>query len=93
MSTIGCPRTSHEIGQGRVLDPWDKPYQYINHAREPKSDFRKDRSIIPINTDFDLYSSGKDGASSPPLTVKASRDDIIRANNGAFVGLASDYDP
>jgi len=36
---------------------------------------------------------GKDGASVPPLTAKASRDDIIRANDGRFIGLASDYDP
>jgi general secretion pathway protein G len=35
---------------------------------------------------------GKDGASVSPLTARASRDDIVRANNGAFVGLASDYD-
>jgi general secretion pathway protein G len=29
----------------------------------------------------------------PPLTAKVSRDDIVRANDGAFVGLASEYDP
>ncbi len=48
---------------------------------------------MPINSDYDLWSSGKDGASSPPLTAKPSRDDIVRANNGRFVGLASDFDP
>jgi general secretion pathway protein G len=36
---------------------------------------------------------GKDGQSSSPLTAKPSRDDIVRANDGRFVGLASDYDP
>jgi general secretion pathway protein G len=34
---------------------------------------------------------GKDGKSQSPLTAKASRDDIIRANNGQYVGLAADY--
>jgi general secretion pathway protein G len=34
---------------------------------------------------------GKDGDSKAPLTAKASRDDIIRANNSAFIGLATDY--
>jgi general secretion pathway protein G len=29
--------------------------------------------------------------SQPPLTAAASQDDIIRANNGGFVGRASDY--
>jgi len=46
---------------------------------------------VPINTDFDLYSMGPDGRSAPPLTAKHSRDDIVRANDGAFIGLASDY--
>jgi general secretion pathway protein G len=52
---------------------------------------RKDRNLVPINSDYDLYSMGKDGASVSPLTAKASRDDIIRANNGRFIGRASDY--
>ncbi len=30
----------------------------------------------------------------PPMrTARQSRDDIVRANDGRFVGLASDYDP
>jgi len=28
---------------------------------------------------------------SPPLTAMASRDDIIRANDGKFIGPASAY--
>ena len=49
---------------------------------------RKDRFLVPINSDFDLYSMGKDRISQIPLTAKASRDDIIRANDGAYIGLA-----
>jgi hypothetical protein len=26
-----------------------------------------------------------------PLTAQASRDDVVRANNGAFIGLAQNY--
>lgn len=52
---------------------------------------RKDHNLVPLNTDYDLYSMGEDGASVSPLTAKASRDDIVRANNGRYVGLASDY--
>jgi len=44
-----------------------------------------------LNSDFDLYSSGEDKNSKGPLSAKESRDDIIRANNGAFIGLAEDY--
>ena len=46
---------------------------------------------MPLNSDFDLYSMGPDGQTATPLTAKASRDDIVRANNGGFIGVASDY--
>lgn len=52
---------------------------------------RKDRNLVPINSNFDLYSMGQDGQSRPPLTARVSRDDIIYANDGAFIGLAEDY--
>jgi general secretion pathway protein G len=52
---------------------------------------RKDKNLHPLNSDFDLYSIGKDGESRQPLTAKWSRDDVVRANDGGFVGLASEY--
>ena len=52
---------------------------------------RKDHNLVPLNTDFDLYSMGPDGESASPLTAKASRDDIIRANNGSYIGTATNY--
>jgi general secretion pathway protein G len=75
------------------LDPWKRPYAYFNIATAGPGvgGFRKDGSLNPLNTDFDLYSQGKDGDSKGPLNAKASRDDIIRANNGAFIGSAEDY--
>ena len=82
-----------EVGKNTMLDPWGNPYGYVNHATEPKGNWRKDKNIVPINSDFDLYSSGKDGGSVGPLTAKVSRDDIVRANDGRFVGPASVYDP
>ena len=45
----------------------------------------------PVNSDYDLYSKGKDGKSQTPFTAKASQDDIVRANDGSFLGLVSDY--
>ena len=47
--------------------------------------------MVPINTDYDLYSMGKDGQSAPALTAQKSRDDIIRANDGAYIGPAAGY--
>ena len=54
---------------------------------------RKDKNIVPINADYDLYSSGPDGKSVAELTAPDSRDDVVRANNGRFIGVVSDYDP
>lgn len=90
----GYPDSLADIGQGAMKDPWGNPYQYLNHDdKHGKGHWRKDHSIVPINSDFDLWSNGKDGKSAPPLTAKASRDDIVRANDGRFIGLASDFDP
>ena len=54
-------------------------------------DFRKDKNLNPLNTDYDLYSVGKEGATASALTAKSSRDDIVRANDGAFIGRGEDY--
>lgn len=88
------PDDLSEVGQDGKLDPWGNPYQYVNlQSAKGKGKARKNRNLVPINSDFDLYSMGKDGASVGPLTAKASRDDVVRANDGRFIGLAKDYDP
>jgi general secretion pathway protein G len=74
------------------IDPWGNPYQYLNMAlTNGNGQKRKDHNQVPINTDFDLYSMGPDGRSVGPLTASHSRDDIIRANNGEYIGVASEY--
>ena len=86
------PNSLAQAGYASNLDPWGHPYQYLNFANtKGKGAMRKDRFLVPINTGFDLYSMGNDGTSVSPLTAKASRDDIVWANDGGFVGLASDY--
>ena len=85
------PNDLGEIGRAAFRDPWGNPYQYLNFALVPSGQWRKDYALVPINTDFDLYSMGRDGASQPPLTSSASRDDIVRANDGQYIGLASGY--
>ena len=80
------------VGTGGV-DPWGRPYVYTNlQDIKGKGQARKRKNLTPINSDFDLYSVGKDGESAGPLTAKASRDDVIRANDGAYIGLASKYE-
>ena len=86
------PNSLAELSGIDLLDPWGNPYQYLNFENvKGKGKMRKDRFMVPINTYYDLYSMGEDGRSSTPLTAKHSRDDIIRANVGQFVGLAMNY--
>ena len=76
------------------LDPWNNPYEYLRingGGIKGKGKLRKDKYMVPINSDYDLYSMGADGDSVPPLTASSSRDDIIRAQNGGFFGLAIDF--
>lgn len=86
------PDSLAEIGYGNLKDPWGNPYQYMNMSTlKGNGKARKFYGTVPVNTDFDLYSMGPDGESKTPFTAKASRDDIVRANNGLFVGRVSDY--
>jgi general secretion pathway protein G len=86
------PDSLADVGHGGRHDPWGSPYQYLSFADvSGKGKMRKDRFLVPLNSDYDLYSMGPDGRSTAPLTAKASRDDIIRANDGGYVGPASGF--
>ena len=85
------PASLADIGMAGKLDPWGRPYIYYDVAANGKGGARKDKALNPLNTDFDLYSLGPDGQSKLQITQKASLDDIIRANDGTFVGVAADY--
>ena len=86
------PDNLQQLGEGSVpLDPWENPYEYYTIDSVNKGKMRKDRNLVPVNTDYDLYSKGADGLSQKAFTSKQSQDDIVRANNGDFVGLVSNY--
>jgi len=91
MTNERLPNDLSEINRANFLDPWGNPYQYLNFAVSGNANCRKDHALHPLNTEFDLYSMGKDGQSQAPITSAKSRDDIIRANDGQYVGLASNY--
>jgi general secretion pathway protein G len=90
LNTRRFPATLAEAGLG-ANDPWGNPYQYLPVEGAIRGDLRKDRNLVPINTDFDLYSMGPDGKSVAPLTAAFSQDDVVRANDGSFIGVAKDY--
>jgi general secretion pathway protein G len=88
------PNDLNGIAPPGLVDPWGNPYEYLNlQSGDPgvNGQARKDKNLVPINSDYDLYSKGKDGETTPALTAQKSLDDIVRANDGAFVGLAANY--
>jgi general secretion pathway protein G len=88
------PDTLADIRADGKLDPWGRPYRYFNLSSHKGNGYaRKDKKLNPLNSDFDLYSMGKDGKSQSSLMAKTSRDDIVRARDGRFIGLAQDFDP
>jgi general secretion pathway protein G len=88
----GPPPDLAAVMMDKRLDPWGQPYVYFPFTDvKGKGKMRKDKNLVPINTQYDLYSVGEDGDTRPPLTAAVSRDDIIQANDGNYVGLASDY--
>jgi general secretion pathway protein G len=84
------PASLGTINMATMLDPWGNPYYYLSFAGG-NGGARKDKSLHPLNTDYDLYSAGPDGQTVLALTAKKSKDDIIRANDGSFIGVAADY--
>lgn len=100
------PDTIADVGRENFRDPWGNPYEYLKFSTflEPISvvesvidapltelTMRLDQFLVPLNSTYDLYSKGKDGKSKALLTAEESWDDIVRANDGGFIGLASEY--
>jgi general secretion pathway protein G len=94
MSKGALPDALADVGLNDKRDAWGRPYEYLN-LRNMKGNgkARKDKKLAPLNSDFDLYSVGPDGISADSLANKASRDDIVRARDGRFIGLAIEFDP
>jgi general secretion pathway protein G len=97
LSQDSLPPSLAAINRHTLLDPWGRPYVYFKFppsqakVKVPPAAARKDRFLVPVNTEFDLYSLGKDGASAPAFTAKASQDDVVRANDGGYIGLAKKF--
>jgi general secretion pathway protein G len=85
------PPSLAAAGFGNRLDPWGRAYRYYRIDGGNLGFARKDRALNPINTDFDLYSVGPDGVSHSQLSHRNSDDDVVRAGNGRFVGIAKNF--
>lgn len=92
----GLPTSLAAIGRDGMLDPWGRPYVYVNFAVVMggpgiPGTARQDAFGVPVNTTFDLYSVGEDGQSAVQLNASASLDDIVAASDGGYFGLGSKF--
>lgn len=89
------PNSLSDANIGLIVDPWGRSYQYlrIDGGTAPGLNGlrRRDKNANPVNSDYDLYSMGKDGKTVAQFTAKAARDDIVRANDGRYIGLAENH--
>lgn len=77
--------------EGR-LDPWGNAYYYTLLAgARGNGAARKDRRLNPLNSDYDLFSAGRNGVFKTQISQKESLDDVIRARTGGYIGLAEDF--
>lgn len=96
---MGLPLSLAEIGRDGMEDPWGADYIYLNFGRDvclsrrgglPQG-ARMDRFMVPVNCTYDLYSVGKDGSTQAQFTAPPAKDDVVRANDGGYIGLAEKF--
>lgn len=83
------PPSLAAVDRGALLDPWGRAYVYVNLSLGGTP--RTDVFGVDLNTGYDVYSLGPDGATAPSITAGPSQDDIVVANDGGFIGRASRY--
>jgi general secretion pathway protein G len=80
------------VAAATLTDPWGRSYVFYNYAAGTTPDpTRRDKNLKPLNTDYDLYSIGKDGLTEKQLNNAASLDDVVRALDGSFIGSGKDF--
>jgi general secretion pathway protein G len=90
------PGSWAELGVGEIpKDPWGRAYVYKDHSGilnlllDPE--VRTNGPLFPVNGDYDLFSKGPNGLSPKNILDPLSDDDIIRADDGAYIGIAGEY--
>lgn len=84
--TNSLPANLAAINRADMLDPWGHGYVY-NFPPVPRVRFGKD-----LNNDYDLCSMGKDGLTpADGLITGTGADDLVRGNNGIFVGSGQEF--
>jgi len=85
------PDTLADVGLANMVDPWGHHYVYANIIKGEAA--RRSIATDFANSDFDLYSHGLDNATdlTGDFEASANKDDIVRAGEGAYVGLGQNF--
>lgn len=73
------------------VDPWGTRYTYNNFTQITFGERRKDGPLVPINKEYDIFSAGPNGQTTPNIRSTQAKDDIIFANDGGFIDVAENY--
>ena len=88
----GFPADLTVLGLDTLADPWGNPYQFLVIDGLGNNGLaRKDKNLVPVNQQYDIYSMGKNGVTASPFTSILGKDDIVMAGDGAYFGLADDH--
>jgi general secretion pathway protein G len=91
-SQDSVPPSLAAIGRGAMLDPWGRPYVFVKFPPgPPPGSARVDLFGVPVNSKFDLYSLGPDGATATGLSAVPSLDDVVVANDGGYLGVGAKF--
>jgi len=86
------PDSLDDLGPGPRIDHWGTPYHYLPSTAERwNGKQRLDQHQVPLNDDYDLFSPGPDKDWKRPLMNPMSHDDIVRGDDGLFIGVALDH--
>lgn len=80
------PTTLADIGRPNYKDPWKRDYVYRDPTN-PAPPLMDPLGVFPLNTVYDLYSKGSDGASQAAGGAPENKDDIVLFNDGAYIDV------
>jgi len=81
------PPSLAEIGRADLIDPWGHNYIYWPYS--PGS--MRTAGGEELNSDYDLFSVGANGNYDPSIGLANSKDDVIRLDDGGWVGYVDNY--
>ena len=82
------------IPNAALIDPWGNQYVYnvITGPTDANAYGTISKGTDPLNSDYDLFSMGKNGATTSAILDGTSTDDIVRCGNIGKVVLGEKYD-